>query len=122
MKWMCFAGYFPGKGGVSYSEILFCNIVVQGGVHAAGSQTIGDGPEAQLPEGAAEGEAHQGQGGHGDAALTLSQTLRVPGVRSVMAAFFCYCALEQTAILWSSSYLHLHRGVPAERRRPGPEP
>ncbi len=31
-----------------------------------------------------------------------------------MAAFFCYCALEQTAILWSSSYLHLHRGVPAE--------
>ena len=46
--------------------------------------------------------------------LTLSQILRIPGAKEVMAAFFCYCALEQTAILWSSSYLHLHRGVPAE--------
>ena len=46
--------------------------------------------------------------------LTLSQILRIPGAKEVMAAFFCYCALEQTAILWSSSYLHLHRGVPVE--------
>ncbi len=46
--------------------------------------------------------------------LTLNQILRIPGAKEVMAAFFCYCALEQTAILWSSSYLHLHRGVPAE--------
>ena len=46
--------------------------------------------------------------------LTLGQILRIPGAKEVMAAFFCYCALEQTVILWSSSYLHLHRGVPAE--------
>ena len=47
-------------------------------------------------------------------ALTLAQVLRIPGVRSVMAAFFCYCALEQTAGLWASSYLTLQKGVPPE--------
>ena len=54
-------------------------------------------------------------GGEGSAApLTLPQIFRIPGAREVMVTFFCYCALEQTAILWGSSYLHLHRGVPAE--------
>ena len=31
-----------------------------------------------------------------------------------MIAFFCYCALEQTAGLWTSSYMVLHKGVSAE--------
>lgn len=31
-----------------------------------------------------------------------------------MVTFFCYCALEQTAMLWGSSYLVLHRQVPEE--------
>ena len=30
-----------------------------------------------------------------------------------MICFFCYCALEQTAGLWASSYLHLSKGVSA---------
>ena len=47
-------------------------------------------------------------------ALTLSQVLRLPGVKAVMASFFCYCALEQTTGLWASSYLTLQKGVPAE--------
>lgn len=47
-------------------------------------------------------------------ALTLGQIFRIPGVKSVMATFFCYCALEQTAGLWASSYLVLQKGVPAE--------
>ena len=46
--------------------------------------------------------------------LTLAQIVRIPGAREVMVAFFCYCALEQTAGLWASSYLALHKGVPAE--------
>ena len=39
---------------------------------------------------------------------------RSPGAKAVMAAFFCYCAIEQTAGLWASSYLVLQKGVPAE--------
>ena len=48
------------------------------------------------------------------APLTLPQILRIPGAKEVMAAFFCYCALEQTAILWASSYLNVYKGIPAE--------
>ena len=47
-------------------------------------------------------------------ALTLRKILAIPGAKSVMVTFFCYCALEQTSILWASSYLALYKGVPAE--------
>lgn len=47
-------------------------------------------------------------------ALSLKQIVRIPGVRSVMVTFFCYCAVEQTTGLWASSYLVLHKGVPSE--------
>lgn len=46
-------------------------------------------------------------------ALSLGQILRIPGAKAVMATFFCYCAVEQTAGLWASSYLVLQKGVPA---------
>lgn len=48
-------------------------------------------------------------------ALTLAQILRIPGAKEVMVTFFCYCALEQTAGLWASSYLVLHNGLSAEK-------
>ena len=47
-------------------------------------------------------------------ALSLGKVFSIPGAKAVMLAFFCYCALEQTAGLWASSYLHLYKGVPAE--------
>ncbi len=47
-------------------------------------------------------------------ALTLPEIIRIPGAKEVMICFFCYCALEQTASLWASSYLNLFKGVPAE--------
>ena len=52
--------------------------------------------------------------GGGNPALPLGQILRIPGAKAVMVTFFCYCAVEQTAGLWASSYLALHKGVPAE--------
>ena len=47
-------------------------------------------------------------------ALTLREIVRIPGAKAVMLTFFCYCALEQTAGLWASSYLVLQKGVPPE--------
>ena len=44
-------------------------------------------------------------------ALSLHEILRIPGAREIMACFFCYCAIEQTAMLWASSYLNLAKGV-----------
>ena len=46
--------------------------------------------------------------------LTLGQIVKIPGAKEIMVTFFCYCALEQTAMLWASSYLALYKGVPAE--------
>lgn len=47
-------------------------------------------------------------------ALSIRNILRIPGAKEVMVCFFCYCAVEQTAALWASSYLTLYKGVPAE--------
>ena len=47
-------------------------------------------------------------------ALSLREIVRIPGARAVMLTFFSYCAVEQTAGLWASSYLVLVKGVPAQ--------
>jgi len=52
--------------------------------------------------------------GQANPALPLDQIIRIPGAKEIMVTFFCYCALEQTAGLWGSSYLVLHNRVSAE--------
>lgn len=47
-------------------------------------------------------------------ALTFRQILKIPGAKEAMTAFFCYCAVEQTAMLWGGSYLTLNRGFAPE--------
>lgn len=47
--------------------------------------------------------------------MTMREIVKIPGAKEVMIMFFCYCALEQTAALWASSYLALYKGVEAER-------
>jgi fucose permease len=54
------------------------------------------------------------ESGAPDKALSLKQIFAIPGAMEVMIAFFCYCAVEQTAILWGSSYLVMHHGVDKE--------
>lgn len=46
--------------------------------------------------------------------LLLKQIIRITGAKEVMVCFFCYCALEQTAGLWASSYLTIFKGLSAE--------
>lgn len=46
--------------------------------------------------------------------LSFPQILKIPGAKEGMISFFCYCALEQTAGLWASSYLVLHKGIASE--------
>lgn len=54
------------------------------------------------------------ESGAPDKSLSLKQIFAIPGAMEVMIAFFCYCAVEQTAILWGSSYLVMHHGVDKE--------
>ncbi len=42
--------------------------------------------------------------------LSLREIFSIPGAKSIIITFFCYCALEQTAGLWVSSYLVLYHG------------
>ena len=49
-----------------------------------------------------------------DHVLSLKEIFAIPGVRAIIAIFFCYCALESGAGLWAGSYLTLVRGVEAE--------
>lgn len=46
--------------------------------------------------------------------LSIAQALKIPGTKEIMVSFFCYCALEQTAALWASSYLAMEKGVAPE--------
>ena len=47
--------------------------------------------------------------------LSLRQIIGIPGAKSVMVCFFCYCALEQTTGLWASTFLVLRWNVSADQ-------
>lgn len=47
--------------------------------------------------------------------LSIKQLLKIPGTKQVLLMFFCYCAIEQTAGLWASSYLVLYKSVSADQ-------
>ena len=47
-------------------------------------------------------------------AVTLRETVAIPGAKAAAAYFFCYCGLEQTVVLWGSSYLVLCGGLSEE--------
>ena len=49
--------------------------------------------------------------GKGRTHVPLARAIRIPGVILILTAFFAYCALESTAILWASTYLVTDRGV-----------
>ena len=52
---------------------------------------------------------------NGGRALSLRETLSIPGAKSVMLMFLFYCAAEQSALLWGSSYLEGHLGMATDR-------
>ena len=66
------------------------------------------------PEASAESGAGSEKSAPERKVLSLRETVRIPGAKEIMTAFFCYCALEQTTGLWASSYLVLHHGTSAE--------
>lgn len=43
--------------------------------------------------------------------LSFAEVLRIPGAKNIFIMFFCYCAIEQTAGLWASSYMVLYGSV-----------
>ncbi|HJC23294.1 MAG TPA: MFS transporter [Candidatus Eisenbergiella merdavium] len=68
---------------------------------------------ARQTEKRTEAEKERGYAAENARPVTLKQALAIPGVRLVLIAFFSYCALEQTSMLWASSYLVQFRGIDA---------
>ncbi|MDE6373097.1 MAG: MFS transporter, partial [Clostridia bacterium] len=46
--------------------------------------------------------------------VSLKQIIKIRGAVACFICFFCYCALEQTTMLWASSYMISHNGVGPE--------
>ena len=46
--------------------------------------------------------------------LTFRQVFAVRGAATYFICFFCYCALEQSSMLWASSYMIAHNGFSEE--------
>lgn len=46
--------------------------------------------------------------------LTFREIISISGAKAIMLCFFCYCAAEQTTMLWASSYLNLAKGIDAK--------
>ncbi len=47
-------------------------------------------------------------------ALSLREIFAIRGAKEIMTTFFCYCALESVATLWSGSYLVLNHNLSEE--------
>jgi len=45
---------------------------------------------------------------------SIKETIKLPGAKAILTAFFCYCSLEATTGLWASSYIVLYKGINAE--------
>lgn len=58
-----------------------------------------------------KGNGAAGEDGKQPEELGFGQLLKLPGAKAGLLAFFCYCALENTAGLWASSYMVMNRGV-----------
>ena len=43
--------------------------------------------------------------------IPLLEVIRIKGVKEIMLAFFCYCAIEQTCGLWAASWLVKAKGI-----------
>ena len=46
--------------------------------------------------------------------LSIKQIISIKGALTCFILFFCYCALEQTSMLWASSFLVLNNGMEEE--------
>ncbi|MGN0203341.1 MAG: MFS transporter [Coprococcus sp.] len=59
--------------------------------------------------------AADGDTGSSSKPLSLHEIFQIPGAKEVLVTFFCYCALEQTAGLWASSYMVMKNGLTTEK-------
>lgn len=66
---------------------------------------------AEAPVAGVDGEVGAGAAGEPRRPLGLRGVLAIRGAKEILIMFLCYCAIEQTAMLWGSSYMVLGHGI-----------
>ena len=103
-----------GHGGCGKTTFLESVLKETGAIDRMGKvdegNTVSDYDKMEKEKGTGTAESSRGI----RKALTMKEILRIPGAKEIMVTFFCYCAVEQTSMLWGSSYMVLHNGLTAE--------
>ena len=119
MSWLhCFWGIGASAGPYIMGLCLTRNIAWNAGYRVIGLLQVvlsailfstlfmWKGKSGAEAEGGADEPTRQG--------MKLSQIVKIHGVKYVLIAFFCYCAVEATAGLWASSYMVLYKGIDSQ--------
>ena len=89
--------------------VLLVSLPLWGKVNTVVAPVVADADA--VPDADVVPDAEEAPAGKGSAHVSLATALRIPGVVLILAAFFAYCALESTSILWASTYLVEERAV-----------
>lgn len=115
MNWVhCFWGV-----GASISPVLMARFLEKGDLWTTGYNTVGWIQMAlvfilllSIPIWI--GKKNQEELDDQNSKLSLIKLLSMPGIKSALTVFFCYCTIEATFGLWGASYLVLVRDFKAE--------
>lgn len=81
----------------------------------AGQASAGRGNLEQGESGQEKaGQIETGKAESSQRVLSLKEVLRIRGVKIILPAFFAYCTVEASVMLWGVSYLVAYRGIPEE--------
>ncbi len=94
------------EGGASWQSGYLYVAVIQGAITAVMIFAL---PLWKINK--APGEAAE----DGGRPLSIRQAVALPGAKCVLLIFCFYCAVEQSALLWGSSYLAGHTGMSTDR-------
>ena len=89
--------------------VLLVSLPLWGKVNTVVAPVVADADA--VPDADVVPDAEEAPAGKGSAHVSLATALRIPGVVLILAAFFAYCGLESTSILWASTYLVEERAV-----------
>lgn len=66
---------------------------------------------AAAADGAGPSDSGAGESAEQRKPLGLRGVLAISGAKEILVMFLCYCAIEQTAMLWGSSYMVIGQGI-----------
>ena len=95
-------------GGSGWQQGYFIVAVIQIALSAAIFISLPLWKKCAKKEGTASDEQVKSQ------PVKFKEIFKIKGAAACFICFFCYCALEQTTMLWASSFMISHNGITAE--------